>query len=204
MKKVILLFIFSFSIGFLQAQEVFFQVGKNLSSYVFSDPGNEVASLSSNVGTAYKIGYSTAKSQDSPFFYDFGVTINEYHAKGYSGKINLDYKTNYLGLFGSIHCAIIKSEFNNLAISTGVSTESIVHGNQSINSTDYNLLKQEEFKGFVLSPKIGLQYTYVINSDLNLLMDYSYSRHWNLSKSGTQKLSIQNHGIHFGLSINMY
>jgi hypothetical protein len=156
------------------------------------------------VGTAYKIGYATLKSKDSPFFYDFGFSINEYNAKGYSGAFNLDYKTNYMGLFGAINSAIIQTEFNCLAFNVGLSTETIVNGNQSINSVNYDLLKQEEFKGFVLSPKIGLQYTYVINSDLNLLMDYSYSRHWNLSKSGTQKLSIQNHGIHFGLSINMY
>ena len=204
MKKIILLFVFAFTTNILCAQEIFFQVGSNLSTYNFSDPGNEVASLTSNIGSSLKIGYSTLKSYDSPFFYHFGVSLNQYNAKGNYLSSNLDYKTNYLGLFGGINGAFVKSAYNNLAISLSFLAESIVFGNQTINYENVNLIKEKEFKGLVLSPQIGLKYTYAINNNINLLFDYSFSKHFNISNKSTQKLSIQNHGFQIGLSFNMY
>lgn len=205
MKKIIFLFfLLSITIGILQAQEVYIQMGKNYTKYLFSAETNELPTFTADVGNSYTLGFSTLKSNDSPFFLDFGLSINEYNAKGYYGLENLEYKTNYAGLFTALNCRIIYSKQNCLAISAGISTQSIVQGNQKINNSNDNLMKQEEFKGLVLGPKLGLKYTYAINNDINLLVDYGYSKHWNLTYSGTQKLSINNHGIHFGFSINMY
>jgi hypothetical protein len=204
MKYILPILIFFSFLNITKAQEMYIKVGKNIANYHFIDSTNETVNLQSDFGNQYEVGYSTFALSPSKIYFTVGACYNEYNAIGYTGNINLSWQANYLGLKATSKYLIIDDLLNRLSLKLGILSETIVHGNEKIDNDNYNLLKQAEFKGFVISPNIGLQYCYKINNDVNLLFDYEYSSHYNLSNKTTQKLSIQNHGISFGLTLSIY
>lgn len=203
MKRIALIAIVFLLMNVVKAQEIYFNTGKNLSTYNFSDAANETVNLKSDMGNSFEIGLVAKPELKLPLYFSFGIGLNEYNATGYYNYSNLTWKTNYLGINGEVHYPFINNDYNILALNVGVGAETLVHGNQNIDGVNYDLTKYEEFKGLVLNPQLGLNYSYFINDDFNLNLQYGYSKHFNLSNKSTQKLDINNHGIQIGFSINI-
>lgn len=204
MRYILPILVFFSFLNPAKAQEMYLKVGKNISQYNFADLSNEMVSLKNDFGNHYEVGYSSYALKESPLYFTVGASYNEYNALGHTGNINLSWQADYLGLKGTIDYVLIDAQFNRLSLKLGLLSETIVHGNEKIDTDNYDLVKETEFKGLVMSPGIGIQYCYKINNDFNLLVDYDYTTHFNLSNKSQQKLKIQNHGISFGLTLSIF
>ena len=66
MKKCLLLGLFLSSIFTLQAQELFFHIGKNLTSYEYKNYELVNVDLQNDIGFNYEVGFISAKESNNP------------------------------------------------------------------------------------------------------------------------------------------
>ena len=145
----------------------------------------------------------SAKKFDSPIFFSVSAVINEYNASGATTGAAMEWKTNYLGVKGSIYYTALKSKLSNVALRVGLGAESIVYGRQKINFDEKDLVGQKEFSGIFAGPGVGLLYSYKINSDFGLQVAYNYDKHFSLSNKGQEKLAFNNHSLNVGFSVKL-
>jgi hypothetical protein len=203
MKRIALIFFIFLLINAVKAQEIYFNTGKNFSAYGFSDETNEIVNLKGDIGNSFEIGYIAKPELNLPLYFSFGFGLNEYNAIGYYNFSNQIWKTHYLGINGKVHYPFINNNINSLALNIGLGAETLVNGNQNIDGDNFDLTKQEEFKGLWINPQIGLNYSYFINDNFKLNLQYGYSKHFNLSNKSIQKLDFNNHAIKIGFSVNI-
>ena len=203
MKKCLLLGLFLSSIFTLQAQELFFHSGKNLTSYDFKDYTLANVDLRNGIGFNYEVGFISAKESNNPLFFSGSAVINEYNASGSTSGTAMEWNTNYIGAKGAIYYSAFKSKLSNLAFKVGFGAESIVYGRQKINFDQMNLVGQKEFSGIFAGPGVGLLYSYKINTDFALQLAYNYDKRFNLSNKGQEKLAFNNHSLNVGFSVKI-
>ena len=187
----------------LQAQELFFHSGKNLTAYNFKDYAHSVVDLQNGIGFNYEVGFMSTKKVDNPIFFSVSAVINEYNASGATSGTAMEWKTNYLGAKGSIYYSALKNKSNNLALRVGLGAETIVFGRQKINFDESDIVNQQEFSGVFAGPGIGLLYGYKINNDFGLQVGYNYDKHFSLSNKSQEKLAFNNHSLNIGFSVKL-
>ena len=203
MKKFLLIGLLMSSIFTLQAQELFFHSGKNLTAYDFKDYTHATVDLQNGIGFNYEVGFFSAKKYDNPFFFSVSAVINEYNATGSTTGAAMEWKTNYVGAKGAIYYSAFKSKLSNLALRVGLGAESMVYGRQKINFDQMDLMGQKEFSGIFAGPGVGVLYSYKINSEFALQMAYNYDKHFSLSNKGQEKLAFNNHSLNIGFSVKI-
>lgn len=203
MKKCLLLGLFLSSIFTLQAQELFFHSGKNLTAYDFKDYTHANVDLQNGIGFNYEVGFFSAKKSDNPFFFSASAVINEYNASGATTGAAMEWNTNYVGAKGAIYYTAVKSKLSNLALRVALGAESIAFGRQKINFDQMDLVNQKEFSGVFAGPGVGLLYSYKINTDFALQLAYNYDKRFSLSNKGQEKLAFNNHSLNVGFSVKI-
>jgi hypothetical protein len=204
MKKSLLIGLFLSIISSLQAQEIFFHSGKNLTAYDFKEYTNTTVDLQNGIGFNYELGFFSANKNDQALFFSVSAVINEYNATGSTSGAAMEWKTNYLGAKGAFYYTALRSSYNSLAIKVGLGAESIVYGRQKINFDQMNLIAQKEFSGIFAGPGVGLLYSYKINNDFGLQLAYNYDMHFSLTNKTQEKLSFNNHSLNVGFSVKIY
>ena len=81
----------------------------------------------------------------------------------------------------------------------GLNGSSIINGLQQINGIYYDLIKENEFKGFVVTPSIGIQVRYNVNNLNFISLGYNYAKTYNLSNSTNQSVIFNTNQIQFGI-----
>lgn len=201
MKKILLIGILLYNISTLQAQELFFHSGKNLTTYDFKDNINTIVNLQKGIGYNYEVGLFSATKNNSPLFYSVSGVINEYNATGSTTGAAMEWKTNYLGVKGAFYYKVLNGNANSLALKIGFGAETIVYGRQKINFDQINLVSQKEFSGIFAGPGVGLLYSYKINKDFGLQLAYNFDKHFSLSNNSQEKLNFNNHSLNVGFSV---
>lgn len=186
-----------------RAQSIFIKSGRNLTNYKFSNSANESPNLQSEVGQSYELGYMSGQPNNSRLYFALSAGLDQYNASGNYATTNLVWETNYANLKGSGYLTIFDNGRSGLSVKAGLGLATLVHGRQQINGTRYDLLKQDEFKGLFISPQVGLSYSFSINSEMDIHLDYDYGRQYSLTNGNGQKLSFIDHGISVGLSMNI-
>lgn len=204
MNKSMLLGLFLFNIFTLQAQEIFFHSGKNLTTYDFKAYTNTMVDLQNGTGFNYELGLFSSSKNNKPLFFSVSAVINEYNATGSTIGAAMEWKTNYLGAEGALYYTVLKSTYNVLALKVGFGAESIVYGRQKINFDQMNLVTQKEFSGIFAGPGVGLLYSYEINNDFGLQLAYNYDMHFGLTNKTQEKLNFNNHSLNVGFSVRIY
>jgi hypothetical protein len=204
MKKSLLIGLFLSSISSLQAQEMFFHSGKNLTAYDFRNYTNTTVDLQNGIGFNYELGFISASKNYQPLFFSVSAVINEYNATGSTTGAAMEWKTNYIGAKGAFYYSVLNSTYYGLALKVGLGAESIVYGRQKINFDQMNLVAQKEFSGIFAGPGVGLLYSYKINDEFGLQLAYNYDMHFSLSNKTQEKLNFNNHNLNVGFSIKIY
>lgn len=203
MKKTLILGLLISCFIDLQAQEIFFHNGKNLTAYDFKDYTHTNVDLQNGIGFNYEVGYISTKRKDNPIFYSLSAVINEYNATGSTTGALMEWKTNYLGLKGSVYYSAYQTKYGNLALRLGLATETIVYGRQKINFDETDIVNHEEFSGVFAGPTVGILYSYMVNTNFALQLGYNYDKHFSLSNKNQEKLSFNNHSLNIGFSVKL-
>ena len=195
MKKIvphILFFLLTFS---TYSQGVFFNLGKNFSSFSYSNHSAYTDKIRMNgVGDAYELGYKHPLKYKNfkDLSYTGSVTMNDYNAIGESAVNKLEWKTTYLGVQSTVDYQFYDSFYFFLSAKAGLNLSTILRGKQQI-----DLVHQAGFSGVVVQPVIGVYAKYYLTKNGYLSAGLNLSKSLKLG-SNPDNVSINNTQILFG------
>lgn len=211
MKKLTLLLLLLFSIQYGYSQEIFFLTGKNYTNYKIRYNGSESVNglEKKGEGDSYEIGLAIPiKVQrldfDNNLNYTIGLTINQYNAEAGDQANNYEWKSEYVGIQNALVYSFIKSDHLDLAVKGGVNVATMLHGNQTINNSRFNLNNHKDFNGVIVSPLMGIQAKCNLSEYGYLSLGYNYSRSISLTNDTNKKVSFLTNQIVFGISFELY
>jgi outer membrane protein OmpA-like peptidoglycan-associated protein len=203
MKKLFITGVLLCFIHTIQAQEVYFYSGKNFTTYDFTNSsGNSNPNLKSGTGAFYEVGYNKNLKYDR-FSYSLAVALNEYNNTGGNTANSYSWNTQYLGIQSRLYYSYLKGKDYDLLSTIGLNASTLMSGKQQINGTYYDLTKEKEFTGFLLSPSIGLQLKYNVANLGYVSLGYNYVKSYNLTNSTNQKLGFTTNQLQFGVHFEL-
>lgn len=207
-KKYFLLILITTSC-FVQGQELFFTAGKNFTKYDYKNSlGMSNPNIRNGDGSFYQLGtafnLNIFRTSDE-FIYSVSLVYNQFNADGGSKTANYSWDTAYVGIQNELNY-ILFQDYDSFKIKTklGCTTSSIIKGKQNINNVVFDISKQEEFKGILIQPLIGIDFHYTVNRGIEVSAGYEVSKAFNVSNTSSEKLSFTNNQIHFGLHFPIY
>jgi hypothetical protein len=193
------------------SQQIYFLTGKNYSKYTIRYNGSESVNVleKKGEGDSYEIGFAIPiKVQrlafDNNLNYTVGLTLNQYNAESGDIANNNTWKTEYIGVQNALVYSFVKSNHLDVAVKGGVNVATMLHGNQTINNSRFNLSNQKDFNGVVVSPLLGLQAKCNLSEYGYLSLGYNYSKSFNLTNDTNKKVSFLTNQIVFGISFELY
>jgi len=203
MKKTFITAVLLCLIQTIQAQEVYFYSGKNFTTYDFKNSsGNSNPNLKSGTGAFYEVGYNKNLKYDR-LSYSLAVALNEYNNTGGNTANSYNWNTQYLGVQSRLYYSYLKGKDYDLLSTIGLNGSTLMSGKQQINGTYYDLTKEKEFTGFLLSPSIGLQFKYNVANLGYVSLGYNYVKSYNLTNSTNQKLGFTTNQLQFGVHFEL-
>lgn len=205
MKKLALLLIIYIFSQSTTAQEVYFYTGKNFTTYNFKNSsGATNPNLKNGTGNFYELGYTKPLANEKINVH-IGLALNEYNSVGGNPTNSYSWNTQYLGIQSHVSYSLInnRSSFDILP-QIGINLGTIISGKQTINGTYFDLIKEKEFSGLIVTPSLGLQVKYNLAAAGYISLGYNYCKSINLTNSTEQKLGFTTHQLLFGIhySIN--
>lgn len=189
-----------------KAQEVLFEFGKTASSFTHNTTGPKKTFYSSS-GQVLKLSFL----QDflSIHKISFGATLFEANSLGQTITTELDYETQFLGIFSTVefnvlslanrrHCASC-TDFN-FFIQTGLQLSALIDGSQKIDNIIYDLKGVEDFKGLWLSPVFGAKIRFDASDIISLILTYNYIPMINITDS-EEDFKITSSQLSFGIQL---
>lgn len=200
MKKlfVILLLCCAFATSF--SQEVFFATGKNLTSYNFKNSsGGTNPNIIGSSGSFYELGFTYKNNTNKNAYYGLGLTLNEYNSIGGDSFSRYSWETNYLGIQTKYYYSLIDNIDLDIVPNIGLNIGTLISGQQTIDASVFNLTKEKEFAGVIVTPSIGVQFKYNLSEVGFMSFGYNYCRGFNLTNFTDQKLGFSTHQLQFGV-----
>lgn len=192
----------------LFSQELYFNTGKNFTKYLYKDENLQLnPNIQSGTGNFYEIGLTKPFIKEK-YFYEFGLSLNEYNAVGGNSANSYRWDTQYLGIHGGLMYSLLYNKNNpknlDVLLKTGLDASTIIYGKQQINGLYYDLINQKEFSGIVLQSSVGIKAKYAIHSFGALSLGYDFCQAVNVTNSSKERLSFSSHqlelGIHFSIN----
>jgi hypothetical protein len=199
MKKLLILIVIMCSLQSVHSQEVYFSAGKNFTTYDYKNSsGASNPNLKSGTGNFFELGYIKPLKNEK-FAYSVGLALNEYNNVGGNSVNSYTWNTQYLGAQGGFTYSILDRGDFDILPKFGLNMGTIISGKQTINGTYYDLTKEKEFSGLLITPSLGMQVKYNLSATGFISLGYSYCKGFNLSNSTDQKLSINTNQLQFGV-----
>jgi hypothetical protein len=199
MKKLLILIVIMCSLQSVHSQEVYFSAGKNFTTYDYKNSsGASNPNLKSGTGNFFELGY-VKPLKNEKFAYSVGLALNEYNNVGGNSVNSYTWNTQYLGAQGGFTYSILDRGDFDILPKFGLNMGTIISGKQTINGTYYDLTKEKEFSGLLITPSLGVQVKYNLSASGFISLGYSYCKGFNLSNSTDQKLSFNTNQLQFGV-----
>lgn len=199
MKKLIILIAITCSLQSIHSQEVYFSAGKNFTTYDYKNSsGASNPNLKSDTGNFFELGFIKPLKNEK-FAYSVGLALNEYNNVGGNSANSYSWNTQYLGVQGGFTYSIFDRKDFDILPKFGLNMGTIISGKQTINGTYYDLTKEKEFSGLLITPSLGIQIKYNLSASGFISLGYSYCKGFNLSNSTDQKLSFSTNQLQFGV-----
>ena len=203
MKQLISIALIVFALNFSSAQEVYLNVGRNFTTYDYTNSqGDSNPNVESSSGASYEVGYIF--SLGDKFGIAAGLTLDQFNATGGNMVNNYSWDTNYLGLQGVAKYKVLEGSRSpiSLNLNAGINFNHIVGGEQKINGQPFKLTGEDEFKGLFFKPIVGLDVQYFLLDNIAIGIGYHYSKNFGLS-SGEQDLNFNNSQLQFGILMSL-
>ena len=194
-----------FSGCYVHAQEVFLTAGQNFTKYDYKNSlGVSNPNLRNGDGSFYQLGMAFNLGSEE-LNYAVSLVYNQLNAVGGSRTSNYAWNTNYVGIQNEINYVLFQ-DYDSFKVKTklGCATSTIIKGEQYINNVVYDISNQEEFKGILLQPNIGINFQYSLDRDIEFSVGYEFSKAFNVSNNSPEKLSFTNNQIHLGVHFLIY
>jgi len=204
LKQLLTLIIVCTTIQIGIAQEAYFSVGKNFTTYDYTNSlGESNANVSPSSGSSYELGYTFQVKSNLQFA--TAVTLNEFNATGGDFSNNYSWNTSYLGLQGLFKYAIYAPSGSDykVMLNAGLNMNHIINGQQKINGQTINLTSEKEFSGVFMQPRLGLDVSYLIVREIAVGLGYHYSKNFGISSSASQKLNFSNSQFQFNIIMSL-
>ena len=199
MKKLTILIVIMCSLQSVHSQEVYFYAGKNFTTYDYKNSsGASNPSLKSGTGNFFELGFIKPLKNEK-FAYSIGLALNEYNNVGGNSTNSYSWNTQYLGAQGGFTYSVLNRGNFDILPKFGMNMGTIISGKQTINGTYYDLTKEKEFSGLLITPSLGVQVKYNLSASGFISLGYSYCKGFNLSNSTDQKLSFITNQLQFGM-----
>jgi hypothetical protein len=155
-------------------------------------------------GNFYAFSFTHAIDSSRVFAYEFGAVVNEFNALG-GNQLNMySWKTAYMGLKAGLSIALIHSESGfKTNLNVGLSGNTLLNGQQSINGFPNDLKNQDDFSGMFLETAAGLSISHPISEIADVGVGYRYGV---ISQSGAEKgetLGFNNHQLQFTIQFKL-
>lgn len=202
MKKTLFILLLSLIFQTIRSQEIYFNTGKNYTSYSFNYSSNNSSQfkLQSGIGNFYEIGYAMPLDFEN-LNYSFGLCLNEFNAVGNSLSNSYAWDTDYLGVTNAVNYTFFKHANFDISVKGGFGLSTIIYGKQKMNGIYLDLISQKEFSGIFFQPLIGLQTKYNISNNNYLSFGYNFSKNISTSNNTNEQLSFNNNQFQFGIHI---
>ena len=200
MKKIVPHILFFLLTITTYSQGVFFNLGKNFSSFSYTNHSAYADKLTINgVGDAYELGYTHPLKYKNykDLSYTGSVTINDYNAIAESAVNRLEWKTTYLGVQSTVDYQFYDSFYFFLSAKAGLNLSTILRGKQEIDNSAYNLAHNSEFSGLIVQPVVGVYAKYYLSKSGYLSAGLNLSKSVKLGNN-SDNVSINNCQILFG------
>ncbi len=200
MKKIAPHILFFFLTISTYSQGVFFNLGKNFSTFSYKSNSNFIEKLKINgVGDAYELGYTDVLKYKNfkDLKYTGSITINDYNAVAESAQNLVEWKTTYLGVQSTVDYQFYDSFYFFLSARAGLNLSTILRGKQVVDNSAYNLAGNGEFSGLVLQPVIGVYAKYYLSKNGYLSAGLNLSKNFKLGNN-PDNVSINTTQILFG------
>ena len=170
MKKFLFFFLLS-----LPAYSQSFQVavGSNLTSYLFVNSASvNPANLRPASGMHLSINREKALSND--FYFDLGLSYNQFNTVGDVQNIPISYTTDFVGLFAGIGPRIKLGKTLSLVVKGKVSAVKMFNGNQMLLNRYINLANDEQFNSIRSMYGLSLELRKEINPQVSTFVSCQY------------------------------
>ena len=202
MKKFLFFFLLSLP-AYSQSYQL--SVGSNLTSYLFVNSASvNPANMRSASGMHLSINREKAISND--FYYDFGLTYNQFNAVGDVQNIPMSYATDFIGLGAGIGPRIKLGKTTSLVVKGRVSAVKMIQGNQMLLNRYINLAEDEQFNSVRTMYGLSLELRKQINSQVSTFVSYqyltSYKQFIEPNKTGTSTVNFVPSTFSIGLVLS--
>jgi hypothetical protein len=212
-KKIFCCLLFSFCLFTANAQLIYVETGKLISSFNFKDSeGNKLENLTesnqNNMGLGFRMSlFKTA------WHVSLGTLYNKYSVCGSNQTVGSYYEWNvsYLGANLGIDYEFFKPNisFNeqhgfSFYIRGSVASDFLIAGTQRNNNQVYDLHGVEQFNKPVYFLKGGIGVNYYLSKIFILFTQYNYGRSFLIGDyKNEQQLTFTTNNLSIGLSINI-
>lgn len=181
------------------SQEVYFSSGKNFTTYDYKNSSRGInPNLKKGTGNFFELGYST-KNRYQKIEYSLGFALNEYNNVGGNTTNSYSWISQYFGFQSRMSYSLLDRSDFDIVPNFGLNIGTIINGQQGINGIYYDLTKEKEFSGLLVTPSLGIQVKYNLSGYGYISFGYNYCKGFNLSNSTDQKLSFSTNQLQFGV-----
>lgn len=203
MKKIVLVCFLFICFNFSNAQEVYFTHGKNISNYELIQESGDKIPIENGIGNSFEMGYKSKYITTTPFYYTLGLSYNQFNSLGKTTGLNMEWKTNYIGLNYAFYYNFFQNKRSDFALKLGANMHTLVYGKQEVNQVQMDIVNNREFSGLNIGMQSGLVYNYHINSECSLVLGYTHTKLFNISNSTKEKVLLNNQNFSVGLTIRI-
>ena len=170
MKKFLFFFLLSLP-AYSQSYQL--SVGSNLTNYLFvNSASTNPANMRAASGMHLSLHREAAISND--FFYDLGISYNQFNAVGDVQNIPMRYDTDFIGLGAGIGPHIKLGKTTSLVVKGRVSAVKMINGNQLLLNRYIDLAEDDQFNSIRTMYGLSLDLRKQINAQVSTFVSYQY------------------------------
>ena len=167
-----ILFLFLLSLP-AYSQSYQLAVGSNLTNYLFvNSVSTNPANMRAASGMHLSLHREAAISND--FYYDLGISYNQFNTVGDIQNIPMRYDTDFIGLGAGIGPHIKLGKTTSLVVKGRVSAVKMINGNQMLLNRYINLAEDDQFNSIRTMYGLSLELRKQINSQVSTFVSYQY------------------------------
>ena len=170
MKKFLFFFLLSLP-AYSQSYQL--AVGSNLTNYLFvNSASTNPANMRAATGMHLSLHREAAISND--FYYDLGISYNQFNAVGDIQNIPMRYDTDFIGLGAGIGPHIKLGKTTSLVVKGRVSAVKMINGNQLLLNRYIDLADDDQFNSIRTMYGLSLDLRKQINAQVSTFVSYQY------------------------------
>ena len=167
-----ILFLFLLSLP-AYSQSYQLAVGSNLTNYLFvNSASTNPANMRAASGMHLSLHREAPISND--FFYDLGISYNQFNTVGDVQNIPMRYDTDFIGLGAGIGPHIKLGKTTSLVVKGRVSAVKMINGNQLLLNRYIDLADDDQFNSIRTLYGLSLDLRKQINAQVSTFVSYQY------------------------------